>query len=262
MTGNSINSFNARQSSTRRGLYAIGAALALAYTVSCQTHLASVDQLPPLEQPPTDGITFATDPRRVYVPLYEATDRLGLTVDYDAGQNDVLINKRPFPYKSIRHLLDETALVNLTTLANAGASVDWDEEHKQATVRWKRKTLAVIVAAKRTEVSLAEQRLRAFQGNRLVLECRISSGRSGCTPSGTYTAGPYKARRHYSSLYQNAPMPWSVQVTGHIFIHGFTSVPNYPASHGCIRLPLNEGNPAKFFYEWVDKGTPIKVTRK
>jgi lipoprotein-anchoring transpeptidase ErfK/SrfK len=66
---------------------------------------------------------------------------------------------------------------------------------------------------------------------------------------------------HRSSRYHNAPMPWSVQVRGHVFIHGFTSVPRYPASHGCIRLPLDEGNPAKFFYEWIEPGTPVKVTR-
>lgn len=66
---------------------------------------------------------------------------------------------------------------------------------------------------------------------------------------------------HYSSLYHNAPMPWSVQIYGHVFIHGFTSVPNYPASHGCIRLPLNEGNPARFFYEWIDNGSPVSVVR-
>jgi lipoprotein-anchoring transpeptidase ErfK/SrfK len=38
-------------------------------------------------------------------------------------------------------------------------------------------------------------------------------------------------------------------------------VPDYPASHGCIRLPLDGGNPARFFYEWIDRGTPVKVTR-
>jgi len=26
-------------------------------------------------------------------------------------------------------------------------------------------------------------------------------------------------------------------------------------------VPLNEGNPAKFFYEWVDTGTPVSVAR-
>mgnify|MGYP002527910575 CR=1 FL=1 len=58
-------------------------------------------------------------------------------------------------------------------------------------------------------------------------------------------------------------MPYSVQVTGHIFIHGYKSVPKYPASHGCVRVPyLTDGNPARFFYEWINKGTPIKIVRK
>jgi lipoprotein-anchoring transpeptidase ErfK/SrfK len=110
-------------------------------------------------------------------------------------------------------------------------------------------------------VSLRDQKLRGWQGDRLVFESRVSSGRQGRTPAGKFRAGPYKARQHYSSRYHNAPMPWSVQINGHIFVHGFTSVPNYPASHGCIRVPLNEGNPARFFYEWVHRGTPVTVTR-
>jgi lipoprotein-anchoring transpeptidase ErfK/SrfK len=52
-----------------------------------------------------------------------------------------------------------------------------------------------------------------------------------------------------------------VQIRGHVFIHGFRSVPDFPASHGCIRLPLDRGNPARFFYEWIDRGTPVKVIR-
>ena len=57
-------------------------------------------------------------------------------------------------------------------------------------------------------------------------------------------------------------MPWSVQITGHIFVHGFTSVPRSPASHGCIRLPLDEGNPAYFFYQWIDRGTPVRIRKR
>jgi lipoprotein-anchoring transpeptidase ErfK/SrfK len=38
-------------------------------------------------------------------------------------------------------------------------------------------------------------------------------------------------------------------------------VPRYPASHGCIRVPLNEGNPAKFFFEWANLGIPVEVTK-
>ena len=120
----------------------------------------------------------------------------------------------------------------------------------------------LIARLKEVEINLENQQLRAWQGNRLVLQSRVSSGRHNSTPSGVFTAGPFRARMHYSSRYNNAPMPWSVQINGHIFIHGFASVPNYPASHGCIRLPLDEGNPAKFFYEWIDNGTPVRVVRR
>jgi lipoprotein-anchoring transpeptidase ErfK/SrfK len=111
---------------------------------------------------------------------------------------------------------------------------------------------------KRVEINLTDQKLRAYEGNRLVMQTHISSGRNGATPTGRFSAG-YKDADHYSSLYHNAPMPWSVQVHGNIFIHGFTSVPDYPASHGCIRMPLTGNNPAKRFFQWVDPGTPIRI---
>ncbi|MDF1756193.1 MAG: L,D-transpeptidase family protein [Verrucomicrobiales bacterium] len=113
---------------------------------------------------------------------------------------------------------------------------------------------------KRVEINLTQQRLYAYQGNRLVMKTRISSGRTGNTPTGRFTAGPYKSATHFSSIYDNAPMPWSVQVTGNIFIHGFSVVPNYPASKGCIRVPISGFNPAKKLYNWLDVGTPIRIT--
>ena len=54
-------------------------------------------------------------------------------------------------------------------------------------------------------------------------------------------------------------MPWSVQVHENIFIHGFRQVPRHPSSHGCIRLPLAGANPAKWFYNWIDLGTPVSI---
>lgn len=113
---------------------------------------------------------------------------------------------------------------------------------------------------KRVEINLTEQKLRAYEGNRLVMKTRISSGRNNRTPTGSYRAGPYKAENHYSSLYHNAHMPWSVQVSGHIFIHGFAEVPNYPASSGCIRVPISGRNPAKRLYKWLDVGTPVRIS--
>jgi lipoprotein-anchoring transpeptidase ErfK/SrfK len=113
---------------------------------------------------------------------------------------------------------------------------------------------------KRVIVDKTVQKLSAYEGERLVIESRVSTGQQGRrTPSGNFRAG-YKERMHYSTLYDNAPMPWSVQVNGNYFIHGYTSVPDFPASHGCIRMPLDGDNPAKRFYDWVEKGTPIRVT--
>jgi lipoprotein-anchoring transpeptidase ErfK/SrfK len=102
--------------------------------------------------------------------------------------------------------------------------------------------------------------LRAYEGDKLVFQSRISTGKwDRSTPNGNYQAGE-KFRMHYSRLYHNAPMPFSVEVSGNVFIHGFSYVPRRPASHGCIRLPLSDGNPAKRFYEWVEPGTPIEIS--
>lgn len=115
-------------------------------------------------------------------------------------------------------------------------------------------------AAKRVEIDKTRQILSAYEGERLVLQTHISTGKwDKSTPNGQFAAGE-KERLHNSKLFHNAPMPYSVEVVGDVFIHGFTSVPRSPASHGCIRLPLSGDNPAKRFYEWVEQGTPIEIT--
>jgi lipoprotein-anchoring transpeptidase ErfK/SrfK len=119
---------------------------------------------------------------------------------------------------------------------------------------------ASAMPAKRVEIDKTLQMLRAYEGDKLVLETRVSTGKwDKSTPNGQFNAGE-KERMHYSKLFQNAPMPFSVWVTGDVFIHGFTSVPHHPASHGCIRLPLDGDNPAKRFYEWVERDTPIEIS--
>jgi lipoprotein-anchoring transpeptidase ErfK/SrfK len=209
-----------------------------------------------------EAVTFAVVPEKTYVPLEEAARRLGWRIKRDEDSKRLTLRKVLLPRKSIRRLIDGTEWIAISDLEARGAKATTDPEKGTVAISSGFARLKVAVGAKRAEINLAKQQLSAWQGNRLVLRTRISSGKRGRTPTGKFEAGPYKARRHYSSRYNNASMPWSVQVHGHIFVHGFTSVPNYPASHGCVRVPLTEGNPAKFFYEWIDRGTPIHIVKK
>jgi lipoprotein-anchoring transpeptidase ErfK/SrfK len=113
-------------------------------------------------------------------------------------------------------------------------------------------------ASKKIEIDQSTQRLRAYEDGRLVIESRVSTGMNNSTPNGQYQV-IQKQQMHYSRRYHNAPMPYSVQYSGHYFIHGFRSVPNRPASHGCVRVPLSGENPAKQFFEWVELGTPLEI---
>lgn len=116
-----------------------------------------------------------------------------------------------------------------------------------------------IASIKRVEIDKTQQQLRAYEGDRVVLESRVSTGRKGKqTPNGSFRVG-MKLRMHHSRLYENAPMPFSVQVAGNYFIHGFDSVPDRPSSHGCIRLPMTGANPAKQFFEWAEPGIPVEI---
>jgi hypothetical protein len=208
-----------------------------------------------------DGLSFADNPHVLFVSIEEIAPVLGWEFHLDEQSEQVSLNNTPLDPTRLRKLPTGPVLAPLEELQRAGATISWSEDGMQARVASGLFKQAVIrFADKRVEVDLANQRLRAYQGARLALDSHISSGREGRkTPPGDFRAGPLKSPMHRSRLYHNAPMPWSVQVHENIFIHGFQKVPRHPASHGCIRLPLAGANPAKWFYNWIDLGTPISI---
>ncbi len=211
--------------------------------------------------PAVEGITFVANPGRNYLLIDDAASRLEWQVEYDDDSKSVKLNGKILKYRSLRQIIGGARLVNLANLTNAGAIVGEKQENGQVTVKSEFRSFTILPGNQKVVVDLAKQQLKAWQGKFLVLDCHISSGRGGSTPAGKFTAGPYKSRYHYSSLFNNAPMPYSVQITGHFFFHGFSSVPDYPASHGCIRMHLDRGNPARFFYGWINVGTPIEIVK-
>ncbi|MGV3723070.1 MAG: L,D-transpeptidase family protein [Actinomycetota bacterium] len=209
---------------------------------------------------PLEGVTFAEGDDALYLPLRELGESLGWPVRWDATANTAYLNERPLSPESATRLPDGTLLIPVRDLQDWGAAVRWDAEREVAVVAHDGRELEVRAGPERVVINRTLQQLSAWQGERLVLQTRVSTGRRGhSTPTGEFTAGPYKARMHHSSLYDDAPMPWSVQVIGNVFIHGFTSVPDYPASHGCIRMPMTGANPARWFYQWIDRGTPVVI---
>ena len=88
-------------------------------------------------------------------------------------------------------------------------------------------------------VSLKSQSITVWDHNGPVLQSRVSTGTAGhATPTGLFSV-IQKNRYHESNIYSGAPMPWMHRITwSGVALHAGV-VPNYPASHGCIRLPYD-----------------------
>lgn len=87
-------------------------------------------------------------------------------------------------------------------------------------------------------VSLPEQLVHVYRNGIEIGVSTCSTGKPGHrTPTGVFTILE-KERRHVSSIYKGAQMPNMERLTwGGIALHA-GNLPGYPASHGCIRLPL------------------------
>ncbi len=107
-------------------------------------------------------------------------------------------------------------------------------------------------------VSLDEQRVDVYRGTERIRTAPVSSGRSGnSTPTGIFSILE-KRRRHFSNLYDNAPMPYMQRLTwSGIALHQ-GKLPGYPASHGCVRLPREF---AKDLFAMTGHGVHVVITR-
>ena len=88
-------------------------------------------------------------------------------------------------------------------------------------------------------VSIPQQVAYIYRNNVLIGLTTVSTGRPGHeTPTGRFPILE-KHRDHRSSLYNDAPMPFMQRLTmGGIALHA-GQIPGHPASHGCVRLPLD-----------------------
>jgi hypothetical protein len=108
----------------------------------------------------------------------------------------------------------------------------------------------------RLVVSLSDQLAYLYRGDELMAVTTISTGRDDKpTPTGIFSVLDKKPF-YRSKKYDNAPMPFMQRIDQYgVALHGGFN-PGYPASHGCIRLPVAF---AKKLYGVTDIGTPIYI---
>lgn len=112
------------------------------------------------------------------------------------------------------------------------------------------------------EVSLDQQKLRAWEGNKIVMEFPISSGLWSPTPKGDFTIW-HKTRyqrmkggsKELGTYYDLPNVPYNMFFYKGFAIHGAYWHNNFgsPMSHGCVNSPLS--NAAQLF-EWSGPVTP------
>src|SRR5215208_49783 len=94
------------------------------------------------------------------------------------------------------------------------------------------------VAAVRVSIDLSAQSMTVTVDGLQYATWRVSTAGKGYhTPVGSFR--PYLLKRmHYSSKYENSPMPYSVFFLGGYAVHGtgYLKSLGRPVSHGCVRL--------------------------
>lgn len=115
------------------------------------------------------------------------------------------------------------------------------------------------------EISLDQQMLRAWEGNKIVMEFPISSGKWYPTPRGTFNIW-YKTRAQRMEggskeigTYYNLPnVPHNMFFYKGFAIHGAYWHNNFgtPMSHGCVNAPLDK---VAELFEWTGPVVPGNI---
>ena len=118
--------------------------------------------------------------------------------------------------------------------------------------------------ANRVEVDLKRQILQLYKGGELVTVLSVSTGNNkrfcvdGECDVAVTPGGSFRVTRKISGIrVSRLGKLWNpVYFNGGIAIHGSPSVPAYPASHGCVRIPIPV---SAWFHGQVPTGTPVYV---
>ncbi|HEV3392622.1 MAG TPA: ankyrin repeat domain-containing protein [Chthoniobacterales bacterium] len=107
----------------------------------------------------------------------------------------------------------------------------------------------------RIEISLASQKMSLIKDGVPIMNSICSTGREGYSTKRGFFVITDKERNHRSTIY-HVDMPYFMRLSCLDFGMHEGVVPNYPASHGCIRLP---GETARKLFAEIPIGTLVTV---
>ena len=109
----------------------------------------------------------------------------------------------------------------------------------------------------RVVVDLAAEQLYVYKGGYEIARAKVLRGwQRWQTPTGTFKILE-KDADHYSSTYDNAPMPYNLRLTWKgVAIHG-ADVDDVSATHGCVGIPLEF---ARTLFKYTRVGDPVLIT--
>jgi ankyrin repeat protein len=225
---------------------------------------------------PLLAYAIATDNGPLFTTLLDcgADANTTLPAKYDKEFLDAL------PSKSFRNYIEDDRNVTCLMLAAGLGRTDYvrallqaGADRNRATGRYK--MLALYFAAElghwqpaqillgsgpapdhlRIEISLSSQHMALIKDGVPVLNSTCSTGREGYSTKRGYFVITDKERNHRSTIY-HVDMPYFMRLSCLDFGMHEGVVPNYPASHGCIRLP---GETARKLFAEIPIGTVVAV---
>ena len=108
-------------------------------------------------------------------------------------------------------------------------------------------------------VSIDDQMAYVYRNGVEIARSTVSTGRPGKeTPTGVFTVLQRKVE-HESSIYTGAQMPYMQRLTWSGIAMHAGDLPGYPASAGCVRLPLEF---SKLIFGVMHNGATVAITKK
>ena len=109
-------------------------------------------------------------------------------------------------------------------------------------------------SGRRVEIHRDRGVLLLIEGGTVERAVHTSTGAGGATPAGTFRV--YRKELMSWSYPFSVWMPYASYFVGGIAMHEYPDVPEYPASHGCVRLPAGD---AQRVFRFAEHGTPVRV---